>query len=81
MLYSQQTSKFKIPLFLTHVQAGFPSPADDYMEQKLDLHKHLVKHPAATIFVRVTDDSTVKAGNNLNCLFLGEGEPYLGGSD
>ena len=51
-----------IPLFLVPVQAGFPSPADDYMEQRLDLNRYLIKHPAATIFVKVTDDSMTKAG-------------------
>jgi len=50
------------PLFLSRVPAGFPSPADDYIEGKLDLNKHLIKHPAATFFVRVIGDSMVEAG-------------------
>lgn len=50
------------PLFLAQVPAGFPSPADDYVEGKLDLNRHLIKHPAATFFVRVTGDSMVDAG-------------------
>jgi len=50
------------PLFLAQVSAGFPSPADDYIEGKLDLNKHLIKHPAATFFVRVTGDSMIDAG-------------------
>ena len=41
---------------------GFPSPADDHMDTKLDLNEHLVKHPAATFFVRVTGDSMINAG-------------------
>ena len=52
----------KIPLLLTPVSAGFPSPADDYKEKSLDLNEHLIKHPAATIFVRANDDSMIKAG-------------------
>ncbi|ETR68280.1 MAG: DNA polymerase V [Candidatus Magnetoglobus multicellularis str. Araruama] len=44
------------------VSAGFPSPAEDYIEGKLDLNEHLIKHPAATFFVRVTGDSMVDAG-------------------
>jgi DNA polymerase V len=44
------------------VAAGFPSPAEDYLEGKLDLNKHLIKHPAATFFVRVTGDSMIAAG-------------------
>ena len=50
------------PLFLASVPAGFPSPADDYIERKLDLNTYLVRHPAATFFVRVTGDSMVGAG-------------------
>ena len=52
----------RLPLFLTSVPAGFPSPADDYIELKLDLNTYLVKHPAATFFVRVSGDSMVGAG-------------------
>jgi DNA polymerase V len=44
------------------VKAGFPSPTDDYLEQSLDLNKYLIKHPAATFFVRVDGDSMVGAG-------------------
>lgn len=50
------------PVFLERVSAGFPSPADDYLDGKLDLNQYLVKHPAATFFVRVTGDSMMKAG-------------------
>jgi DNA polymerase V len=50
------------PLFLVPVAAGFPSPAEDYLEGKLDLNKYLIKHPAATFFVRVTGDSMIAAG-------------------
>ena len=52
----------KRPLFLVPVPAGFPSPADDYMDGKLDLNEHLIKHPAATFFFRVTGDSMINAG-------------------
>lgn len=50
------------PLFLNPVQAGFPSPAEDYIERKLDLNEHLIEHPAATFFVRVEGDSMLGAG-------------------
>lgn len=52
----------KRPLFSCGVSAGFPSPADDYIEGQLDLNELLVKHPAATFFVRVTGDSMLGAG-------------------
>jgi len=51
-----------IPLFLSRVPAGFPSPADDYVEKRLDLNEHLIDHPAATFFVRVKGDSMEGAG-------------------
>lgn len=47
---------------MAKVPAGFPSPAADYEEDKLDLNKHLIRNPAATFFVRVAGDSMVKAG-------------------
>ena len=50
------------PLYAARVSAGFPSPADDYVEGQLDLNKHLIRHPAATYFVRVTGDSMIEAG-------------------
>jgi DNA polymerase V len=62
MYHQSQTLKFDIPLFLTPVEAGFPSPADDYKEKSLDLNEHLIKHPAATFFIKVKDDSMIKAG-------------------
>jgi DNA polymerase V len=49
-------------LFIVTVPAGFPSPADDYAEGPLDLNRHLIRHPAATFFVRVKGDSIIGAG-------------------
>ena len=54
--------KINQSLFETAVPAGFPSPAGDYEEDKLDLNSHLVRNPAATFFVRVTGDSMIGAG-------------------
>ena len=44
------------------VVAGFPSPAEQYLEPPLDLNELLVKRPAATFFVKVEGDSMVGAG-------------------
>ena len=52
----------KRPLLAWPVQAGFPSPADDYLEGRIDLNQHLIRHPAATFFVRVSGDSMTRAG-------------------
>ena len=51
----------KIPYFLERVPAGWPSPADDYVERPIDLNEHLIKNPAATHFVRVSGDSMINA--------------------
>lgn len=52
----------KIPLFEESVPAGFPSPAEDFIEKKMSLDEHLISHPAATYFVRVVGDSMIGAG-------------------
>lgn len=51
-----------IPLFSDAVPAGFPSPATDYCERKLDLNELCIQHPAATYFVRAQGDSMIEAG-------------------
>ncbi len=51
-----------LPLFLDSIPAGFPSPADDYIDRTLDLNELLIRHPAATFFVRVAGNSMVGAG-------------------
>jgi len=51
-----------LPLYGARVSAGFPSPADDFIEDSLDLNELLIRHPAATFFVRVQGDSMVDAG-------------------
>jgi DNA polymerase V len=53
-------ASFSLPLF-NSVQAGFPSTAEDYTEDRLDLNRLLIKHPAATFFVRVEGDSMKNA--------------------
>ena len=52
------------------VTAGFPSPADDYLESKLDLNDYLIKRPSATFFVRVVGDSMVNAGIHNNDIII-----------
>jgi DNA polymerase V len=56
------TSFNSVPLAFCRVEAGFPSPADDYMEGPLDLNEHVIKHPSATYFVRASGDSMTGAG-------------------
>ena len=52
----------KYPLFGSKVQCGFPSPADDYIEDRLGLNDLLVKHPSATFFVKASGNSINKVG-------------------
>lgn len=58
----QINNKAERPLFESRVAAGFPSPAEDYIDKKLDLNELLVPHPASTFFVRVEGDSMIGAG-------------------
>lgn len=55
-------SKLAVSVFTSSVPAGFPSPADDHIEGKLDLNEHLVRRPAATFFVRASGESMRDAG-------------------
>ena len=51
-----------LAFFVSRIEAGFPSPADDYLEGRLDLNEHLIERPAATFFLRVSGDSMTGAG-------------------
>ncbi|ELD5979715.1 translesion error-prone DNA polymerase V autoproteolytic subunit [Salmonella enterica] len=51
-----------LPLFSEKVPCGFPSPAQDYVEDRLDLNKLLIKHPSATYFIKVGGESMHGAG-------------------
>jgi DNA polymerase V len=51
-----------LPLYSSTVRAGFPSPADDFIEDHIDLNQQLVQHPEATFFVRVSGYSMRDAG-------------------
>lgn len=53
---------FKLPLYISKVSAGFPSPADDFIDKKLDLNEFLIEHPVATFFVRASGNSMIGAG-------------------
>ncbi len=64
-IYKLKTEgKIKLPLFTVPVSAGFPSPAEEYVEQLLSLDEHLIKHPQATYLVMVKGDSMKEAGIN-----------------
>ncbi|MCA1557824.1 MAG: S24 family peptidase [Acidobacteria bacterium] len=55
-LPSRQT-RLSRPLIMWRISAGFPSPAEDCVEGRIDLNRDLIKHPLATFYIKVTGDS------------------------
>lgn len=60
--FDANAPSLSIPIFSSRVQAGFPSPADDHLEDRLDLNKYLIHHQEATFFVRAQGESMLNAG-------------------
>jgi DNA polymerase V len=58
----QERSPLRLPLAGESVAAGFPSPADDYIDSGIDLNEALIRHPSSTFFLRVSGDSMTGAG-------------------
>jgi DNA polymerase V len=56
------STRFRRPLYQQPISAGFPSPAEDHIDSKLDLNRYFIKNPAATFYVRVSGDSMTGAG-------------------
>ena len=54
--------QLNIPLFLHHISAGFPSPAEDYIEDQLNLQDLMVSHPSSTYFLKVEGESMIDTG-------------------
>ena len=52
----------ELPLVDATISAGFPSPAEDYSEARLDLNKELITNESATFYARVRGDSMTLAG-------------------
>ncbi|MFD3004083.1 LexA family protein [Pontibacter toksunensis] len=51
----------EIPLLASYISAGFPSPADDYLEDRIDIFKHIIQNPTSTYMMRVKGSSMVDA--------------------
>jgi DNA polymerase V len=56
------SSKLELPFVDVGISAGFPSPADDFIELSIDLNKHLIKHKDTTFFAKVKGHSMKDAG-------------------
>lgn len=65
----------RIPVYEAGVQAGFPSPAESYVDRSLDLNEYLVANPASTFFVYVTGDSMDLAGMDEGDLLVVDRSP------
>lgn len=52
----------KVPLYLSAVKAGWPSPAEDYIDEQINLHELVVRNPPATFFLRASGDSMLGVG-------------------
>ena len=61
-LWVKASRERSLPLYSTKVAAGFPSPADDHVEKRLNPSDYLVENDNTTFFVRVKGDSMVDAG-------------------
>lgn len=63
IIYQVDTDSYMpLPYADEGIRAGFPSPAQDYISQVIDLNKELIKHPSTTFYGRVTGDSMKDAG-------------------
>ena len=60
----------KLHIYESGVSAGFPSPADDYLDVDLNLHKYLVKHPAATFLSLRKDTQWNELGSAIEIYWL-----------
>ncbi|WP_196893182.1 LexA family protein [Aureivirga marina] len=61
--YNVDTStEINLPFVSSGISAGFPSPADDFLDINIDLNKHLIKNPSTTFYGRVRGDSMINAG-------------------
>lgn len=70
IIHVSTNKKLELPLFLSRVKAGFPSPADDYVDCNLDLNEHLISHEQATFFIKASGDSMKRASINTGDLLV-----------
>ena len=63
-------TEWPLPLYLAPVSAGFPSPAEDYLDCALDLNELLISNPAAAFYVRASGDSMRDAGIQTGAILI-----------
>jgi len=64
------TTTINLPIVENGISAGFPSPADDFLDISIDLNKEYVKNPSTTFYGRVKGDSMINAGLNEGDLLI-----------
>ena len=70
-IYTADTStSIHLPFVESGISAGFPSPADDFLDASIDLNKEFVKNPSTTFYGRVRGDSMINAGLNEGDLLI-----------
>ena len=62
LLPQKKLNKLFLPIASESISAGFPSPAENYIETRIDLNEELIKHPNCTFFLRVSGDSMTGVG-------------------
>lgn len=67
---SDQRTKCAIPFAQELISAGFPSSAENFIQQPLDLNDLVIKHATATFFVKVIGDSMIDAGIRSNDILI-----------
>ena len=77
MFKSDTDTTIQLPYVENGISAGFPSPADDFLNNAIDLNKELVKHPDSTFYGRVRGDSMIDAGlSNGDLLIIDKSLPF-----
>lgn len=59
---AETNTELALPIADDGIKAGFPSPAQDFMDLAIDLNRELIKHPSSTFYGRVKGDSMIDAG-------------------
>ncbi len=78
---AQDLSRQELPLYASRVRAGFPSPADDFIDRPLDLNEFLIKKPAATFFAWAEGDSLRDIGiSQGDLLIIDRSAPHVHGA-
>jgi DNA polymerase V len=81
----QSVAVSKVDMYSYHIPAGFPSPAEDFIEKSLDLNEYLIRNKPATFLIKVEGNSMINAGINDGDLLIidrsiepGDGHVILG---